>query len=181
MVDNKYRMTFDCREDFNLLLFCKICKNSIRLEKVLDELITDSLEHITEREKQVLDMRLIEGLSVVKVGKKLNLPENRIRQIESKALRKLSTYISEKLDTKAKYPQIKTVSIECNKETPIEMLDLPTRTHNSLVRAGIKTVGDIINAFADLRIYKTHNLGEKGLNILREQLISMGVDKIFLE
>ena len=60
---------------------------------MLKEKIKDVLETLTERERQVLELRfgLVDGYSrtLEEVGRQFNVTRERIRQIEAKALRKM--------------------------------------------------------------------------------------------
>lgn len=61
-------------------------------------------------------------------------------------------------------------------ETPIENLDLSVRVFNSLKRAGITTVGEVIELLekGDEAIMSIRNFGEKSLNELTERMVEKG-------
>jgi DNA-directed RNA polymerase subunit alpha len=58
---------------------------------------------------------------------------------------------------------------------PIEELDLSVRSFNCLKRAGIDTVGDLINRTEEDMI-KVRNLGRKSLEEVIQKLHSLGLD-----
>lgn len=61
-------------------------------------------------------------------------------------------------------------------ETPIENLDLSVRVFNSLKRAGITTVGEVLDLLekGDEAIMSIRNFGEKSLDELREKMMEKG-------
>ena len=61
-------------------------------------------------------------------------------------------------------------------ETPIENLDLSVRVFNSLKRAGITTVGEVIDLLekGDEAIMSIRNFGEKSLDELQEKMREKG-------
>jgi DNA-directed RNA polymerase subunit alpha len=61
-------------------------------------------------------------------------------------------------------------------ETPIENLDLSVRVFNSLKRAGITTVGEVLDLLdkGEEAIMSIRNFGEKSLDELREKMQEKG-------
>ena len=59
------------------------------LERETNQLVDDLLNKIRPREKDVLISRYQNEETLVEVGKKMNVTQERVRQIEAKALRKL--------------------------------------------------------------------------------------------
>ncbi|HHY94311.1 MAG TPA: DNA-directed RNA polymerase subunit alpha [Firmicutes bacterium] len=59
-------------------------------------------------------------------------------------------------------------------EMPIEELELSVRSYNCLKRAGINTVGELIEK-TDQDMIKVRNLGKKSLEEVREKLSAMGL------
>lgn len=59
-------------------------------------------------------------------------------------------------------------------EMPIEELDLSVRSFNCLKRAGINTVGELVNK-TDEDMMKVRNLGKKSLEEVKEKLASLGL------
>lgn len=58
--------------------------------------------------------------------------------------------------------------------TKVEDMDLTVRSFNCLMRADIKTVGDLVNKTED-EIMKVRNLGRKSLDEVKDKLQSMGL------
>lgn len=59
-------------------------------------------------------------------------------------------------------------------EMPIEELDLSVRSYNCLKRAGINTVGELINK-TDEEMMKVRNLGKKSLEEVKQKLAALGL------
>jgi DNA-directed RNA polymerase subunit alpha len=59
-------------------------------------------------------------------------------------------------------------------EMPIEELDLSVRSYNCLKRAGINTVGELINK-TDEEMMKVRNLGKKSLEEVKQKLGTLGL------
>ena len=59
-------------------------------------------------------------------------------------------------------------------DTKIEDLELTVRSNNCLMRANIKTVGDLVNKTED-EIMNVRNLGRKSLDEVKEKLKSLGL------
>ena len=60
-------------------------------------------------------------------------------------------------------------------ETTIEELELSVRSFNCLKRAGINTVGDLINKSPE-DMMKVRNLGKKSFDEVKAKLVSLGLD-----
>ena len=60
-------------------------------------------------------------------------------------------------------------------ETTIEELDLSVRAFNCLKRAGVNTVGDLVNKSPE-EMMKVRNLGKKSLEEVIAKLQSLGFD-----
>ena len=61
-----------------------------------------------------------------------------------------------------------------NLEMTIDVLDLSVRSYNCLKRAGVNTVGDLVNKTED-EMMKVRNLGRKSLEEVILKLNSMGL------
>jgi DNA-directed RNA polymerase subunit alpha len=59
---------------------------------------------------------------------------------------------------------------------PIEALNLSPRSHNSLKRAHITTVGEILE-MSDQELLKIRNFGQKPLEELRNKLAQKGITR----
>lgn len=149
---------------------------------------------LTERELIVLRLRFERKMTLEEIGRKINANRERVRQIEAKALRRLKHPINleqmrviyysdylEKLNELQllkkeiellKSPEltknVKSLEIE---QIEIEALDLSVRSYNCLVRAGIKTLGDIkcfVDQDGDFK--KMRNLGNRSCKEILEKL-----------
>lgn len=60
-----------------------------RVQGVYLPALTESLESLTDREKNVIERRFRDGWTLEQTGKELGVTQERIRQIEAKAIRKL--------------------------------------------------------------------------------------------
>ena len=148
---------------------------------------------ITERENRVIEMRFRDGLTLEEVGHKLGVVRDRIRQIENKALHKISrqlVYLKRKQDVmnelRSKYDELrgyvgnlekayygKTSYYTPNLATPIEDLDFTVRTYNCLKRAGVNTIHDIISYQESL--FKIRNLGRRSIEEIDAKIRSMNI------
>ena len=63
-------------------------------------------------------------------------------------------------------------------DASIEDLDLPMRAYNSLKRAGIVKVGQLLTALdgGEAELLKLRNFGQKSLTEVREKLVERGFD-----
>ncbi len=156
-----------------------------------------ALSTLDEREEKVLEFRYKYRKNMEEVANELSLTDNRIRQIEAKAFRKLrhpvryfyitkgmlehmnemfdSFYeegyrdgqISAKNKLTGELPKIGIYSME------ITDLHLTVRSYNCLMRAGITTVGECINCNNPLRI---RNLGIRSVYEIANILESLGLN-----
>jgi len=60
-------------------------------------------------------------------------------------------------------------------EMPIEELDLSVRSFNCLKRAGINTVGDLVEK-TDEEMIRVRNLGKKSLEEVKQKLAALGLN-----
>ena len=145
----------------------------------LDQLLDKNL---TDVEAYVLKLRYVNELSLEKIAKIREISRERIRQIETKALRRLrhvaytqallqSTQISRKkreiesLDFQIKQKQQSMNELETNPANrSIEELPLNIRSYNSLKRAGINHVYDILKSINIIKMLKIKNLGIGSIN-----------------
>ena len=87
--------------------------------------------------------------------------------------------VSEEFLTTVAPPEPEDVSSKLTSEvieTPIENLDLSVRVFNSLKRAGITTVGEVLDLLekGEEAIMSIRNFGEKSLDELREKMREKG-------
>lgn len=150
------------------------------------ELITDLDQlldkNLTDVETYVLKLRYVNELSLEEIAKIREISRERIRQIEAKALRRLrhvaytqallqSTQISRKkreIESLDFQLQQKQQSLDQSDIHPanrsIEELPLNIRSYNSLKRAGINYVYDILKSINIIKMLKVKNLGMGSIN-----------------
>lgn len=142
---------------------------------------------LTEREKSMLKMRYKDLMTYDEISKKYNLTANRIVQIIHKAQRKLkhpkhSKYLTLgvvgimaecKIKTNAERSQNQTKVLAT--EYPIQELDLSIRTSQCLLRAGLKTAGDILNLGAN-GLIEVRNIGKRSYDEIVDKLEELGFD-----
>lgn len=144
---------------------------------------------LSEREFRVISLRYDEGLSLENTGKILGLTKERIRQIESCAIRKLRRredhfrmipeYRVAYLERQVKFLQLQLAN--CNvdvkekaDEIPIEDLDLSVRSYNCLRNAGISTLAQLAQK-KESEIMRMRNLGKKSFLEIRKTLAEHGL------
>lgn len=105
--------------------------------KMLSEAINKALGCLTPREKQVIQLRFglngAEAQDLVKVSKKIECTKERTRQVEAKAIRKMSGYYPKKL-LKASLPiddYLSTPIGKCTQSTSEGYIQFPGRTRGS--------------------------------------------------
>lgn len=154
-------------------------------------------EYLTEREIYVIKMRFIKQLTLETVGTLLNVGRERIRQIESIAIRKLRRgYITNSLvykiddDIKNKKQELNKLKNEIEKYNnkiqtrrivtkPIHICELnfSIRTTNSLIRANIDTLEKLVKYTLNNEILKTRSLGKKSYFEILNKLQDMKIIK----
>lgn len=147
--------------------------------------LEDALYTLTDRERKVLRYRFVDGMTLRETGDQLGVTQERIRQIEAKALRKLRhpsrsrTYVFEtNMDKLRKLEKAYSRIIKENNElrtrldiqlrkdvepTPLRETGLSVRAYSCLGRAGIEYVEDL-EGWTIERLMKVRNLGRKTLN-----------------
>lgn len=169
---------------------------------------------LTARERTVIKLRFEEGKTNEQTGKVFHVTRERIRQVEGKALRKLTAkkhyltlgmngliqrQVTEKVDQERKRifddaahfiavaigeekasqylaatKEGHTIGYAEKMKRPIEELELSTRPFNCLKRAGINTVGDIMQkGLYGLAIVR--NLGRRSLMEIVHKLAEWGL------
>lgn len=154
-------------------------------------------EYLTEREIYVIKMRFIKQLTLENVGKLLNVGQERIRQIEAIAIRKLRRgYITNSLvykiddDIENKKQELNKLKDEIEKYNnkiqtrrivtkPIHICELnfSIRTTNSLIRANIDTLEKLVKYTLNNEILKTRSLGKKSYFEILNKLQDMKIIK----
>lgn len=166
--------------------------------------VMDALETLTDRERTVIKRRYRDNDTLDQIGKDYGVRKERIRQIEAKALRKLGHPARTELFvcvTQAQYRALKHDFWELQDRylqlrekmsaeeweaageqensdlmaTPLADLDLSVRSYNCLIRAGVKTVGDIVN-MPRSKMRRIRNFGQKSMDEVLGRLRALGVD-----
>ena len=190
---SKYEITEDIANIYpwNLALMVMIGSNTEEEKaKKHDELyrvyvpaLLDAVNELTDRERDILEMRYKHGMILEQCGKRFGVTKERVRQIEAKAIRKLrhpryaKTYI---MDTYGKAVKLQfeverlksenedlrhllDVRKGIEEEKPVVSIDemeLSVRAYNCLKRAGIDTLDDIRGLTIE-RLVNIRNLGRK--------------------
>lgn len=187
----------DIRYDYPRNLMAAIMQQDYYNDKLPDiEDVTNILLTLLPHEKDVIEYRYRDGLTLKETGENLGVTHERIRQIELKALRKLRhksrlnnlVYVQVKAsDYNALLDEVRKLRadvsrlmiemdtdpdfiIKKNKQVPIEDLNLSVRPFNCLKRAGINTVGDILTH----DLLRVRNLGRKSLREIVNAVESYG-------
>lgn len=146
------------------------------------------LHSLTDRERRVLDFRYKDGLTFEEIGKRECVTRERIRQINTKAIRKMrhfrrlnylkygvSGVISRKTESAREAalaslpkPDIKPEDI------PIEELELSVRSYNCLKRAGKCTLRDVSEMTFD-ELCHVRNLGKRSIDEICAVLTNYGI------
>jgi len=167
----------------------------------LMNLITNEL---TPREFKVIELRYRDHLSLEQTAKRFDVTRERIRQVEIKAIRKLSSphtllkysavpyevYQSEqearkKAEDRLDWLLQKAVTVTDNYEVTIDpnsellkekigSMDLSVRSYNCLTRAGLRTVKDIVNVEEE-PFYEIRNLGVHSANEIISKIHERGL------
>ncbi|NCA93103.1 sigma-70 family RNA polymerase sigma factor [bacterium] len=149
--------------------------------------VYEVLRELSDRENRILWLRYSQNKTLEEVAKELNVTRERIRQIESKCLRRLRQpkYIAKVLAiSESKHKAIlnakmATVEKEMTKrngslpksrcETSIEELDLSVRPYNCLRRAGISTI-EQLQQVPEEKLLRLRNLGRKSTEEIQSKL-----------
>ena len=168
-----------------------------RLEFLLTKLV------ITDREEKIIRLYYIDGKTFEEIGKEFGTTRERIRQIQTKAIEKLKLFkkyfyvgkwclmedlakeeYQKYLETQKsywKYESAKQYILQYEsgtflplKEQKIDNLDLSMRSYNCLKRAGIRTIGDLLN-FTYYDLIKIRNLGRKSMKEILDTIHDLGL------
>ena len=63
-------------------------------------------------------------------------------------------------------------------DTEIDVIDFSVRALNALKRAGMFTIGDVIESISREELSKIRNLGKKTVNEIQTQILMFGYDKL---
>lgn len=134
------------------------------------ENIAYAIDQLTDNEKRVILERYQNRKSVCEIAEELGVSVERIRQHIRKAFWKMR-----KPDVMYRIQNgnlaVKTKADEDGGELPIEFIGLPDRIYNSLKRANVNTLEELIETANDEeRLMKVRNLGPKSRGILKQKL-----------
>ncbi len=168
-----------------------------RLEFLLTKLV------ITDREEKIIRLYYIDGKTFEEIGREFGTTRERIRQIQEKAIKKLKLFkkyfydgkwclmeelakeeYQKYLETQKSfrtYESAKQYILQYEsgtflpiKEQKIENLNLTMRSYNCLKRAGIRTIGDLLN-FSYYDLIKIRNLGRKSMKEILDEIHDLGL------
>lgn len=176
---------------YNLILECEY--DGQEYELTPNALKKCMSEHLTDRESQVIELRFRHHLTLDEVGNKFGVTRDRVRQIESKALRKLRGHLrsyqvipyNQFIDALNRCNTLEQQYAELSRQyeeryqepapeptvdgTKIEFLDLSVRSYNCLKRAKINTIGQLRElSVGDL--LQIRNMGKKSAMEIRNKL-----------
>lgn len=160
-----------------------------------------ALATLTEREQEVIRQRYAECKTLKAVGALHGVGQERIRQIQAKAVRKLRHPTRAIMFKAAALADLQEQHAECNKlkkecerlgkaleiltpgagiamaatlDIPLDDLDLSVRAYNCLRRAGKNTLGDI-KKMTEAELMGVRNLGRRSLEEVKAKLREYGV------
>jgi len=167
------------------------------------------IAELSDREQRVIELRYRFGMTLEGAGKEMQVTRERVRQVEIKAIRKLSMNIHrfqkpgqvevhdyEELLRENQvlrsafdnlvgvihdvYPQIldkvkeaqRKAEADLMENRDIEELELSVRSYNCLKRAGLNTVGKVIEYDQNPKTswLKVRNLGRKSIEEIRKRM-----------
>ncbi len=119
-------------------------------------------------------------LHQIEVGRQLGISGERVRQILERSLRRMRHFprvgiLAEMFPDFPEIPHEQLAKqglpsrVNLRTEDLIEMLDLPVRTHNCLDRAGIVTIGELLELTATM-LLKVRNFGKRDLDHVEKAL-----------
>lgn len=157
----------------------------------------EAIETLSEKEQICLYKRHAENKTLKEIGKDLGVTQERIRQVLSKAYRKLknpqkvrlmlvSKIIEENNRLKQEILELKSIiktreitekPQNTNIVLSIEDMNLSGRCHNIMKRQGMKTVYDILKITSYSRLEATRNMGKQAISELFSKMRELGFDE----
>ena len=151
-----------------------------------EETIERILTEMPEKESDIIKRRLA-GETLIDIGASYDVTRERIRQLESKAMRKLhhpaqirmlslgiTKCDAEKEELAREIAERSKKIAERCADIQIAELNPSVRLYNVLSRAGINAVGDLLS-WDWYRLARLHNMGKKSLDELRNHLDSIDI------
>lgn len=156
-----------------------------------EQMLKAMAQILSEREMEIIRLRFDRRMTLEEVGMELGVTRERVRQLESKALRKLTNHIRElqcvpvsELDTMRKEIAALKRMVDAQQQLvdkheqlmarPITELDLSVRAYNCLKRAGIDTFGDLCS-LTDAKVQRLRNLGMKSYREICDAMKEAGL------
>lgn len=172
--------------------------NFVTTNHLLDDMDQLLDNYVTEREALILRLRFINGMSLQAIANILNVTHERVRQLESKAIRRLRHVVytqkllqsSQILENQQKIEeqqrtiahlesQINHLRSQIEKEigyeplsliNSIDMLELTNRAYNHLRMSGIQTVEELLKSLLFDEIHSLRGMGRNSVNNILYQL-----------
>ena len=142
-----------------------------------------ALSQLTERERQILQLRYQERKTLKAIGDIIGVTPERIRSQESRAIFRL---VKPPLLGYIKYGKVAFEQILAERKAekekeynergfniPLEELDLSVRAFNNLKKIGCDTVADVVE-LTDEKILSVSSLGKKTRTEIAIKLVSLG-------
>lgn len=132
------------------------------------------LHTLNERERDIVLRRYKDKKTYEQCSKPYGVTRQRIRQIETKALKKLK-YREEMLQYGIEKYIDFIKAIKSVPNLPIEAINLSCRIYSCLKRSGIDTIGQLIQLEPE-QLAQVRNLGKKAYREIVDKLVVYGVD-----
>ena len=131
---------------------------------ISQDTISNIFKEFTEKEAAAVSYRIGEQLTYSQIGLRLGITKQRVRQILSKALKKLRD------------PMRLGVVVRKVDDDDISNLTLTIRSQNALKAAGLHKISEL-NKKTDLELLLITNIGQKVLSDIRNSLDSFKIDR----
>jgi len=178
--------TIELNKEFsNLLLLSRVFGNVYKEGKSWNDNILEAISTLANNEKKVLELRygIKDGIfrTLKKTGEELGLTQERIRQIEAKAFRKLRHPVrrlvilgynwemasQEAKSLREKYDNNVLLTKRISEsDCLIEEIELPLRVTNAFRKAGYPTINELIKHHS-FEVMKNRNIGQKSIKVVK--------------
>jgi len=189
--------------DFVSLLFGNDVPSIEWVNDFFDDNLKYVMQTLTDREQKIIRLRDIEGYTLEAVAERLQVTRERIRQIESKAIRKIRHPFRMKMLQRGKkltewqleinelesklikkkdeliyqlnHPEEIIIDIKDDYDLKeLYKLNLSVRTYNCLSRGGYKTLGELRDVSYD-DLMRVRSLGKKSIKEIESMLKEYGI------
>lgn len=173
------------KEFSNILLLSRVFGNTYKEGQSWSDNVVEAINTLANNEKEVLELRygIKDGIfrTLKKTGEEMGLTQERIRQIEAKAFRKLRHpvrrlvilgYSWQMASQEAKALREKVLkNREIDKQLltdkfSVENIELPLRTTNALKKADIPTINELIK-HNSIELSKVRGIGTKSIKVIK--------------